>query len=102
MEFKREKVELPGFKYPVVYVKELSILQLARMQGAKVDNQFDLFLKGIATSLVNEAGDKVITQEYTIDDFASEIPQSYVNALADAFAKLNGTDDDKALETAKN
>ncbi len=100
--FKKIEVEIPGFKYPKVFVKELSVMQLRQIQNKKFDDDIEMFLASLALCLVNEQGDKVITEDYTIDMFAEELPQSYVNTLSEAFAKLNGADEEQALDLAKN
>lgn len=100
--FKKTEVALPGFKYPKVFVKELSVKQLREIQKKKFEDDIEMFLTSLSYCLVNEQGDRVITPEYTIDQFSEELPQSYINTLSEAFAKLNGADDEKALDLAKN
>lgn len=102
--FKKVKVELTGFKYPVVYLKEMSIKQLNELykSQSKDDSDLDMLLASLKFTMVNEAGDYIITDAYTIDDFAGDVPQSYIFKLSEAFTELNGTDETTALELAKN
>jgi len=104
MNFKKVKVELPGFKYPVVYLREMSIRQLNELYKNQKEDQsdLDLLLNSLTYTLVNEAGDKIITPDYSIEKFADEIPQSCIFTLSEAFSELNGTSEDKAIELAKN
>lgn len=104
MEFRKVKVELTGFKYPVVYLREMSIRQLNELYKGQSEDKSDLdmLLDSLKYTMVNEAGDNVITEKYTIDDFADEIPQSCIFALSDAFSELNGTDEEQRIEIAKN
>lgn len=103
MNFKKIKVELPGFKYPVVFVRELSIRQLNEVYKNQASGtELDLLLNSFKHTLVNEAGDKIINNDYTIDQFADEVPQSYLVKLSDAFAQLNGEDEAATMERAKN
>lgn len=101
VQFKKIKVSIPGFKYETVYVQELSLRQMNEINKATYESDFDMFLASLAVSLVNEAGDRIITNEYTIDDFADAIPQSYIGTLSDAFTELNGGTEEKELESAK-
>lgn len=100
--FKKIEVEIPGFKYPKVFVKELSVRQLRDIQKKTFEDDIEMFLYSLSQCLVNEQGDKVINEDYTIDNFAEEFPQSYVNILSKAFADLNGAEDEKAMNLAKN
>ena len=101
MQFNKLKVDMPGFKYPFVFVQELSIKQVNEIQKKKFESDVDAFLGSLALCMINEAGDLIVTNDYTIDDFASDVPQSYVSRLADAFTALNSSDDEKDIETAK-
>ena len=100
--FKKIKVNLPGFKYPVCYLRELSINELNQTYKMNDVSDLDLMLFAIDCGLLNEAGDKVFNGEYTIDTFANEVGSSMINTLSDAFTELNTVDDEKALEIAKN
>lgn len=104
MDFKKVKVELAGFKYPVCYLREMSIRQLNELYKGQTEDKsdLDLLLDSLKYTLVNEAGDKVITADYTVDDFADDVPQSSIFALSEAFTKLNGTDEEQAIDLAKN
>ena len=98
--FKQIAVELPGFKYSKVFVKELSVLQLNKVykQMGEDDTDIDLLLTTLKFSLVDEAGKCIISDDYTLDQFADEIPQSQIVTLSEAYAKLNADSD---LDIAK-
>jgi len=100
--FKKIAVKIEGFKYPTVYIKELSVKQVREMSKQNFDNDIDSFLFGLSHCLINEQGDKVINADYTSEQLAEELPQSYMNKLADAFSKINSDDEETALELAKN
>lgn len=102
IEFNKIAVELPGFKYPVVYVKELSVRQIREIQSMKFNDDIEMFLKSLSYCLVNEQGDKVITADYTVDHFSDDLPQRFITKLSTAFASLNSDDEDTAVEIAKN
>lgn len=98
--FKEHDVTLPGFKYEQCKLRELSIKQLKNAPSS--DDPIDLMFYAIECGLFNDKGDKVITTDYTIDDFIEACPQSYIGILADAFSELNSPDDEQAIATAKN
>jgi hypothetical protein len=100
--FKKIKVNLPGFKYPVCYLRELSISQLNEAYKQEDGTDLDTVLFALKCGLLNEAGDKVFNAEYTVEEFADESPGTFILKLSDAFTKLNVMDDEKALKTAKN
>lgn len=98
--FKQVSIELPGFKYPVCTLKELSIKQLRN--APKDGDDYALMLYAVECGLFNDAGDKVINEQFTIEQFEEIAPQSYIEVLAEAFTKLNAPSDQEALEIAKN
>tara|TARA_B100001059_G_scaffold219112_1_gene239920 strand:- start:752 stop:1051 length:300 start_codon:yes stop_codon:yes gene_type:complete len=97
--FKEIEVSFPGFKYPECKLRELSISQLRR---APEGDAFETMLYAVECGLYNAAGDKVITSEYTLDNFTDDCPQSFIEKLASAFEELNSPNDEQALEVAKN
>lgn len=98
--FKTLPVKLTGFKYENCQLRELSIKQLKDVPQDK--EPIELMFYAVECGLLNDKGDKVITSDYTIDDFIEDCPQSFIGILAEAFEQLNNPDDKQALEVAKN
>ena len=95
--FKTQKLELKGFKGGVFYLKELSISQTKEVSKCDGDD-LDTLLVALKHSLIDEDGKKVVTPEYTAENLCDDLPQSYLNKIADAYVKLNTFDE---IETAK-
>lgn len=99
--FKTIEISLPDYKFEKVLIKELSIRQLSQVYKSQDQNEVDLLLTALSFALCDITGKRIITDDYTIDDFADELPQSYFARLADAYAQLNVSDEDKQLDLAK-
>lgn len=100
--FKTIDVELPGFKYPKCKLKELNIRDM--IQASKLQHQDDTqaFLFMVEKGLINDAGDRVFGESYTLDQFMDEMPQSVMVLLGEAVTALNSTTESQDLNTAKN
>lgn len=102
--FKTIEVNLPGERFIGAKLKELSMKQLndiGRVQTDE-DTELDVMLRAMELMLVDEKGDLIINENYTAEQFASEIPQSYVVELSTAFSHINGTDEEAGIDLAKN
>lgn len=80
----------------------MTIAQARKVPKAAGEDGLDILFYIVENTLFNEAGDHVISDKYTIDEFAESVPQSYINLIAEAIQKLNSDTDEKQLEVAKN
>lgn len=90
--FKTVSVKLDGFKGEKFYLKELSIRQANEVMACQ-GGDIDILLTALKYSLIDEDSNRVITPEYSVEQLADDLPQSYLNLLAEAYAELNKVDD---------
>jgi len=100
--FKTVDINLPGFKYPKCKLKELNIADMLKAGRIQAEDDTKAFFFMVEKGLINDAGDRVINDSYTVEQFCEEMPQSVMIALGEAVAKLNNNSDGEALAIAKN
>lgn len=102
--FKEQELHLPGFKHETIILRELSLRAMAAVEKAQSDDDssIELMFKQLEQMMHLPTGEKLCNDNYTIDDFADEIPMSQMDAIAEAFNQLNLTSEPAALDAAKN
>ncbi len=90
--FKKIPVELKGFRNESFFLKELSIAKLKKVMAVNGDD-LDTLLEALKYSLEDDKGNKVVSESYSIEQLTDDLPQSYLNDLAEAYAELSAVDE---------
>lgn len=90
--FNQVNITLPGYGKGEYILRELSVRQLREVMKVEGDD-LDVLLASLKYALRDKNGKCIVTDSYSIDDLADDLPQSYLNILAEKYAELADIDE---------